>query len=217
MHVGMPVEEAPSALHAGDSSGDRRAGSRRRLEQVLDRFVGQSGEPGQPFPAAKERPQPPRQRDNHVAVGHRFKDLLRDELAKGRLPLCVTGGTKAALLIRARKQVLVAAIGTADAGEAMSQNPTALKALQDAGNHSPEGTEPRGVAVVVQCFLWAAPLALRASSNRCRGSQCSRNFHDLPRRERRLTGIAGWCSSKVEPLAKVLFTLRQAQGERTSP
>jgi len=43
----------------------------------------------------------------------------------------------------------VAAVGAPDAGEAMSQNPTALKALQGAGNHSPEGTEPRGVAVVV--------------------------------------------------------------------
>ena len=58
-----------------------------------------------------------------MAVGHRFKDLLRDELAKGRLPLGVTGGTKAALLTRDRKQVLVAAIGAADAGEAMSQHP----------------------------------------------------------------------------------------------
>jgi hypothetical protein len=58
-----------------------------------------------------------------VAVGHRFKDLLRDELATRRLPFRVTGGTKAALFTRDRKQVLVAAIGAADAGEAMSQHP----------------------------------------------------------------------------------------------
>jgi hypothetical protein len=81
------------------------------------------GEPGQPVPAAKERPHPPTQRDTHVAVGHRFKDLLRDELATRRLPFRVTGGTKAALFTRDRKQVLVAEIGAADAGEAMSQHP----------------------------------------------------------------------------------------------
>jgi len=78
MHMGMPIEEAPSALHAGDSSGDRRARPGWGLEEVPDRLVGQAGQPGQPFPAAKERPQPPRERDDHVAVGDRFKDLLGD-------------------------------------------------------------------------------------------------------------------------------------------
>ena len=61
-----------------------------------------------------------------MAVGDGFQDLLGDEIAKGRLALRVAGGTKTALLARERKQVLVAAIGAADAGEAMSQNPTAL-------------------------------------------------------------------------------------------
>jgi hypothetical protein len=69
-----------------------------------------------------------------VAVGDRFKDLLGDELAERRLPLRVTGGTKAALLTREREQVLVPAIGASDTGEAMGQNPAALEALQGAGD-----------------------------------------------------------------------------------
>ncbi len=148
--MGMPIEEAPRALHAGHSSGDRRPCARSGLQQLLERFVGQAGQPGEPFPAAKERPQPPRERDDHVAVGHRFQDLLRDELAKGRLPLRVAGGAETALLAREREQILVPAIGASDAGEAMGQNPAALEALQGAGNDSPEGTVPWGIAVVVQ-------------------------------------------------------------------
>ncbi len=54
MHVGMPIEEAPSTLQARHGSGDRRARPRCGLEEVLDRLVGQAGEPGQPFPAAVE-------------------------------------------------------------------------------------------------------------------------------------------------------------------
>jgi len=149
MHVGMPIEEAPRALDARHGTGDSRPCARSGLQQLLERLVGQAGEPGEPLAAPEERPQPPGKGDDHVAVGHRFKDLLRDEPAEGRLALRVTGGAEAALLTRERKQVLVPAMGAADAGEAMSQNPTALKALQGAGNHSPEGTEPRGVAVVV--------------------------------------------------------------------
>jgi hypothetical protein len=41
-------------------------------------------------------------------------------------------------------------MGASDTGEAMGQNPAALEALQGAGNDSPEGTVPWGIAVVVQ-------------------------------------------------------------------
>ena len=123
MHMGMPIEEAPRALDARHGTGDCPPCARSGLQQLLERFVGQAGEPRKSLPAAKERPQPPRERDDHVAVGHRFKDLLRDELAKGRLALRVAGGAEAALLARERKQILVPAIGASDAGEAMGQNP----------------------------------------------------------------------------------------------
>jgi hypothetical protein len=147
--MGMLVEETPSTLHAGYSAGDRRARPGCGLVEVPDRLVGQAGQPGQPFPAAKERPQPPRERDDYVAVGDRFKDLLGDELAERRLPLRVTGGTETALLTREREQVLVPAIGASDTGEAMGQNPAALEALRGAGDDSPERAVSWGVAVVV--------------------------------------------------------------------
>jgi len=40
MHVGMPIEEAPSTLHESHSSGDRRARPGCGLEEVPDRLVG---------------------------------------------------------------------------------------------------------------------------------------------------------------------------------
>lgn len=46
-----------------------------------------------------------------MAVGHRFKDILGDEFAEGRLALRVTGGAEAALLAREREQILLAAVG----------------------------------------------------------------------------------------------------------
>jgi len=66
--MGMPIEEAPSALHAGDSSGDRRARPGCGLEEVPDRLVGQAGQcyfltppyrtdPDASRPLARPRPQ----------------------------------------------------------------------------------------------------------------------------------------------------------------
>jgi hypothetical protein len=100
MHVGMPIEEAPSALHVSHSPGNSRARPRHILEEVLECIVGQSGEAGQPFPAPEERPQPPSKGDDRMTVGEGFQDLLGDELADLRLPLRVTGGTNEAAQIR---------------------------------------------------------------------------------------------------------------------
>ena len=85
--MGMPIQEIASALQARDGAWDRRVRPRCGLEQLLERFVGQAGESGQPLPAAEEGLQTPREREDHVAVGNGFQDLVRDELAKGRLPL----------------------------------------------------------------------------------------------------------------------------------
>ena len=49
-----------------------------------------------------------------------------------------------------RADFLARLAALADAGEAMGQKPAALEALQGAGNDSPEGTVPWGIAVVVQ-------------------------------------------------------------------
>jgi hypothetical protein len=100
MHVGMPIEEAPRALDARHGTGDSRPCARSGLQQLLERLVGQAGEPGEPLAAPEERPQPPRERDDNVAVGDGFQDLLGDEIAKGRLALRVAGGVQAALLAR---------------------------------------------------------------------------------------------------------------------
>jgi len=100
MHMGVPVQETPGALHACHSTWNCCPRSGSGLEEAFECFIGQSGEPGEPLATAEERPQAPRERDDHVAVGHRFKDLLRDEPAEGRLALRVTGGAEAALLTR---------------------------------------------------------------------------------------------------------------------
>ena len=50
--------------------------------------------------------------------GHRFQDLLGDELAEGHLALGVTGGAKAALLARERQEIFVLAVRAANAGKA---------------------------------------------------------------------------------------------------
>jgi hypothetical protein len=62
MHVGMPIEEAPRALDARHGTGDSRPCARSGLQQLLERLVGQAGEPGEPLAAPEERPQPPRER-----------------------------------------------------------------------------------------------------------------------------------------------------------
>jgi len=100
MHMGMPIQEIAGALQAHDGTRDRPARSRRSLEQLLERLVGQASEFGQSLPASEERPQAPREREDRVAVRDKFQDLFRDELAEGRLPLRVARGAEAALLTR---------------------------------------------------------------------------------------------------------------------
>jgi hypothetical protein len=83
----MPIQEIAGALETCDSPRNACVRPRCGLEQLLERFVGQAGESGQSLPAAEEGPQAPREREDHVAVGDGFQNLVRDELAEGRLPL----------------------------------------------------------------------------------------------------------------------------------
>jgi hypothetical protein len=98
MHVGMPVQEIPRTLETGDRTRDGRAAPRSGLEEVLDCLEGQASQAGEPLPPTEERSKAPRQREDDVAVRHRFEDLVGDEPAEGRLALGVTGGAEAALL-----------------------------------------------------------------------------------------------------------------------
>ena len=100
MHMGVPVQETPGALHACHSTWNCCPHSGSGLEEVFECFIGQSGEPGEPLATAEERPQAPRERDDHVAVGDGLDDLFGNELAEFNLPLLVTGGTQAAALAR---------------------------------------------------------------------------------------------------------------------
>ncbi len=74
--MGMPVQETPSTLHAGYSSGDRRARPCSGLEEVLDRLVGQAGEPGEARPPTEEWSETPREREDHLMMRDGFKNLL---------------------------------------------------------------------------------------------------------------------------------------------
>lgn len=56
MHVRMPVQEIPGALQARHGVGDGCAASRGSLEEILDRLVGQAGEPGEALPPTEEGP-----------------------------------------------------------------------------------------------------------------------------------------------------------------
>jgi hypothetical protein len=94
----MPIQEIPGTLQARHGAGNGGAGSCGDLEEIPDRLIGQARQAGEPLPPPEERPEAPRQRDDDVAVGQRFQDLLGDELAEGRLALGVTGGAEAALL-----------------------------------------------------------------------------------------------------------------------
>jgi hypothetical protein len=58
-----------------------------------------------------------------MAVRCGFENLLRDKLAEGRLALGVARGAEAALLARKGKEVLVAAVGTANVGKAPGRMP----------------------------------------------------------------------------------------------
>ncbi len=122
--MGMPVQEIPGTLQAGYGTGNGGAGSCGSLKEVFDRRIGQPGEAGEALPPTEEGPESPRQRDDHVAMGHRCQDLPGDELAEGRLALGVTGRTEAALLAREGEQVLVAAVRTANAGKAPGEHAT---------------------------------------------------------------------------------------------
>jgi hypothetical protein len=97
----MPVEQVPSTLKAGHRTRDGRPAADGGLQQLLDRLIGDAGEPAEPFPPpAKEGAQASRERQDDVPVWHRFQDLLGHELAEGHLALRVAGGVQAALLAR---------------------------------------------------------------------------------------------------------------------
>jgi hypothetical protein len=146
----MPIQEVASTLQAGDGTRDGCVAPTCGLEQLLERLVGQASESDESLPAAEEGPQAPGKREDRVAVRDKFQDLLRDELAKGRLPLGVARGAEAALLAREGEQVLVAAPRASDPRKAMGQNPAAAETLHRAGDDSSERAIPRRVAVVVQ-------------------------------------------------------------------
>jgi hypothetical protein len=146
----MPIQEVASTLQAGDGTRDGCVAPTCGLEQLLERLVGQASESGESLPAAEEGPQAPGKREDHVAMGDGVQDLLRDELAEGRLPLRMARGAQTALLAREGEQVLVPALGASNTSEAMGQNPTALETLQGAGDDRPERAKSGRVAVVVQ-------------------------------------------------------------------
>ena len=131
MHMGVPVQETPGALHACHSTWNCCPRSGSGLEEAFECFIGQSGEPGEPLATAEERPQAPRERDDHVAVGHRFKDLLRDEPAEGRLALRVTGGAEAALLTQRTRAGTRA--GNGGSGHGRSHGPASRSAGSSPG------------------------------------------------------------------------------------
>lgn len=123
MHVGMSVQEIPGTLQARDGARNGGAGSCGDLEKILDSLIRQPGVPGEALATAEERPEAPWQRYDGVAMGHCRQALLADELAEGRLALGMAGGTEAALLAREREEVLVAALGAADADKAQASSP----------------------------------------------------------------------------------------------
>ena len=82
------------------------------------------------------------------------QDGVVQPLREGHRPLCVTGGTEVSALAGEREQVLVAAIVTADTGEALSQVAADKILTNDVGNNRAE------VAVGVSVFLRVDPLEL---------------------------------------------------------
>jgi hypothetical protein len=76
MHMGMPVWEIPGTLQAGDGTGNGDAGSYGGLKDVLNCFIGQPGEAREALPAPEAGPEAPGQGDDHLAMRHRFQDLM---------------------------------------------------------------------------------------------------------------------------------------------
>jgi hypothetical protein len=107
--MGMPVQETPIALDAGH--GPRHGAPRVRgdLEDVLEGLIGGTRELGEAAPGpSKIWAQPPRERQDHMPMGHRLENLVRDELAEFDLALLVAGRAEAAALTGEGQQILVA-------------------------------------------------------------------------------------------------------------
>lgn len=110
---------------------------------------GSGEEPQEAALALEQSPQRPGDGEDDVAVGHGGEDLFRELLREERRALGLTGRREVAGLAGERLEVLPAAGGTADPGEAVDQPAAVEKRLAATADHRAERAVARLEALLV--------------------------------------------------------------------
>ncbi|MGB5888398.1 MAG: hypothetical protein WBH75_00345 [Thermoanaerobaculia bacterium] len=132
----VEVEQLAGGLEETHSAGGHLSAVKRRLEVELESSPGTGSELTQKLAVvAKEDPQPFGDGKDHLAVGDVFEQLLLGPGRPQQLPLLMTAWTKAAQLAGEGDQKLVPAVGTADAGQTLVEDP-AVEIAIDGGLHT---------------------------------------------------------------------------------
>jgi hypothetical protein len=96
MEVRMPLQEISSGGDGDDETG-ADVSSRRAADEFHARLCASPGQLGQQIaPAAKQRPQQPRDGEHNVTMGHGSEQLLAQPFGPQELFLLLAGGAEAA-------------------------------------------------------------------------------------------------------------------------
>jgi hypothetical protein len=125
-----------------------------RAEARDDSVATRTGdEPQQPPFALQDASQDPRDRQHDVPMGHSLENLGDQLLGEQGRALGLAGGAEVAGLAAEGEQVLGAAVGAADAGEARLQPAAVQVRLHRRSDHGPQRTVARLVPLLVDLHV----------------------------------------------------------------